>query len=158
VAQLARQARAAASGSGWIFIVAALSAVNTVIGLVGVDVSFLFGLGFTQLIDVFGLAMAEGSPGLAFVIRAVATVLSLGAAAVMAIFGFLGRRRMTWAFLVVLGGYLLDTGISLFFEDWLGALFHVAILFLIGRGAWASFQLNKLMAGMPDAQGNIHPT
>ena len=156
--QIAAQASGVASGSGWIFTIAALSAVNTVIGLFNIDIGFIFGLGLTQLIDVFGLLIAEGFPDLTLVIRGTATLLSLGIAGVLAVFGYFGRRRMTWAFILVLLGYFVDTGISVFIEDWIGALFHLVALFMIGRGAWSSYQLNKLNNRAINSAGNIHPT
>ena len=131
------------SGAGWLFIIALLSAVNSVISVFGGDIAFVVGLGITQLIDVFGFQIADGQPNIALVVRVFALVTSLGAAGALAVFGLFARRGGTWAFAVVFAGYALDTLLVLFFEDYMGALFHALGLFYIGRGALAAYRFNR---------------
>lgn len=130
------------SGSGWIFVIAALSVINSVISLFGGAIAFVVGLGLTQLVDAFGSVIAEGQR-MALVIRIAALVTSLGAAGALAVFGWFARKGGTWAFALVFAAYMLDTLVVLFFEDYMGALFHALGLFYIGRGAYAAYQMNR---------------
>jgi hypothetical protein len=131
------------SGAGWLFIIALLSAINSVISFFGGDLAFVVGLGFTQLIDVLGFQIADGQPNIALVVRVFALVTSLGAAGALAVFGLFARRGGIWAFVIVGAGYALDTLLVLFFGDYLGALFHALGLFYIGRGALAAYRFNR---------------
>jgi hypothetical protein len=131
------------SGSGWLFIIAALSAVNSIISAFGGSIAFVVGLGVTQFFDVIGLLIAEAQPDIGLIVRIFAFVTSIGAAGILAVFGWFARRGGTWAFVLVGLGYALDTLLVLFFEDYAGALFHALGLFYIGRGGLAAYRFNQ---------------
>src|SRR6185369_7816756 len=98
----------------WFYWIAGLSLVNSVLALSGSGMSFILGLGVTQIFD--GLAQGMGSgAGLA-----VAVVLDLLAAAVFVFFGVFANKRHTWSFIVGMALYALDGLIYLVAQDWIG--------------------------------------
>ena len=134
------------SGSGWIFIIAALSVVNSAISIFGGSSAFVVGLGVTQIVDVITLVLAEEYfQDFALVLRLVGVVISLGVSGVLALFGYFARKGQVWAFALIFLGYGFDTLVVLFFQDWLSGIFHALGLFYIGRGAYAAYKFNQEM-------------
>ena len=125
-------------GGSWFYWIAGLSLVNSVLALSGSGMSFILGLGVTQIFD--GLAQGMGSgAGLA-----VAVVLDLLAAAVFVFFGVFANKRHTWSFVVGMALYALDGLIYLIAQEWLGIGFHAFVLFCLFRGFKACRELNRV--------------
>jgi len=123
------------SCSSWFYWVAALSLVNSVVAFAGGGWRFLFGLGITQVFDGFGTGL--GGSG-----KFVALFLDLIAAGVLVLFGVLAGKRHTWAFIVGMVLLLLDGGILLLAQDWIGVAFHAFVLFRLFQGLQVCRQLN----------------
>jgi len=123
------------SCSSWFYWVAALSLVNSIVAFTGGGWRFLFGLGITQVFDGFGAGLAGSG-------KLIALLLDLLAAGVLVLFGVFGGKRHTWAFIVGLVLLLLDGGILLLAQDWIGVAFHAYVLFRLFQGMQACRQLN----------------
>lgn len=112
------------SDANWLWWIAALSLVNTVLIHSGSDTSFAIGLGFTLVVD----AMFQGMKFVAFAIDLVAI------GAIFAL-GWFARRGQLWAFITGAILYSIDALIYLPLKLWIAVGFHVlAVVFLV-RGA-----------------------
>lgn len=113
--------------ASWLYWVAALSAINTVIQMSGGQWSFSLGLGVTQVLTMAADSLGAMAKTVSIAISAVVVIL-------LATFGYMASRGAIWAFIagiVVLG---LDT-LLLFLapaEMWLSIAFHIwAVISLI---------------------------
>jgi len=132
-------------GTGWFFWIAGLSVLNTVIFLAGGSLTFVVGLGTTQLIDGFTFALAHNaSSGVATVLRVIGFGLDLFIASIFMVFGILGRKRYRWAIIIGMILYVMDGLISLAFKDWFGAFFHFLALVGLFHGLKAISELTQL--------------
>lgn len=137
------------SGANWFFWIAGLSLINTVIALAGADFSFAIGLGITQIFDGVAAAIAEESatPALKFI----AVALDLIAIAAFVGLGFLGRARHSWAFIVGIVLFGLDTIFFLLAFAVLGIIIHGLAIFYLFRGMTAARELNSFRRNNPMA-------
>jgi hypothetical protein len=122
------------SGASWFYWVAGLSLINSISAFSGSTWRFILGLGITQIIDAFGSRLETGG-------KLVSLALDLCVAGLFILFGFLGNKGHTWAFLVGMVLFALDGLIFLLFQDWLGVGFHVLVLYWLFRGFNACRQL-----------------
>jgi hypothetical protein len=108
------------TGGAWLYWIAGLSIVNSVIILSGSNWGFVLGLTLTQVFDFVcrGIAAEFGWGAKIF-----ALVLDLAIAGFFVALGVLARRRRTWPFIVGLVLYGIDTLLTLFTGIWLG-LWH----------------------------------
>lgn len=143
-AELEKQLKALASGANWFYWIAGLSLVNSVIQFAGGEMSFIVGLGITQIFDAFAAVAAVESGGNA--IRGVALGLDVAVAGGFVLFGWLAGRRMGWAFLLGMTLYALDGLLFLMVGDWLSIAFHVFALVGLGAGYGALRKLRALEA------------
>lgn len=125
------------SGTQWFYWIAGLSLINSLISTFGGHVSFIVGLGITQLID--GTVKDFGSNGL--VIVWVANLLIAGFFCGVAHFG---GKNITWITIVGLVLYVLDALIFLLVQDWWSIGFHAYATYAIWRGLSAGLELKKL--------------
>ena len=127
IAQKLRVEQALKGSSSWFVIIAALSLVNSVLSMTGAKIHFIFGLGFTQIIDA--LAHNAGGAGVAldFVINGVI-------AAVFVLFWNFARKGEKWAWLAGMGLYVVDALILLAFKDILSVAFHGWALYRMYSG------------------------
>src|SRR6266446_5826170 len=86
--ELERQRR---NGASWFYWVAGLSVVNSVILMSGGRLSFLFGLGVTQVIDGLSMRGAGAEPGSLPIGAFVIDVLVAGGAAALGYFALRGH-------------------------------------------------------------------
>ncbi len=116
------------SGVNWFFWIAGLSLLNTVIYLSGSSLTFVIGLGVTQIVDGFmsGLAQSLGQSGI--IARIVGVALDMGFAGVFILLGVFGRKRYRWPIIVGIVFYAIDGIIVLLFRDYFGAAFHALAL------------------------------
>jgi hypothetical protein len=113
-------------GAHWLYWIAALSLVNTVVGLAGLHWRFIIGLGLTQLFQETGGA---------------AHVIGLG---VIALFALLGQRAVAgklWAYMTGMIVYGIDGLIFVLIQDWIGVAFHAFAILMISRGLMAARRL-----------------
>ena len=134
------------SGANWFYWIAGLSAINSVIYLFGSPVSFLAGLGFTQLADA--LVDAAIDNGLPSAVKAVAVIFNFMLVAAFALFGYYANKRFSAAFVVGIVLYVLDAVLLLMLGIWFSAGFHAFALFFIIRGFLACRTINAQQPAM----------
>jgi hypothetical protein len=139
---LQRKVKTGANNFHWI---AGLSVINTLIFIFGGGISFVVGLGITQLIDGFAYGAAEYSPANAVIFQGIGFVFNLFIAGVFILFGiFAGKGRM-WAFIIGMVFYGLDALLVIAFQDYLGFIFHIIFLVFLFGGVKALVQLKKVL-------------
>jgi len=111
----------------WFYWIAALSLINTLISFFDGNVSFIVGLGITQLID--GLVYDASAN-----IKLIALLFEIGISAIFFTFGYYALKREKWAFLSGMVLYFLDGLIYLLVDDWLSIAFHGFVLFTLFSG------------------------
>jgi hypothetical protein len=126
----------AKSSATWFYMIAALSAVNSVLAYNSDhQTTFIFGLGITIFFD------AVGTMG-----HSIALSINVFVMAVFALFGYLGHKGTSWAFAVGMAVYLLDAGICAFFGLWLMAAVHAYVLYRLFKGFQACREAQALGA------------
>ncbi len=137
--QQAVAARRTQIGGDWFFWIAGISALSTILALMGQHFYFALGLGTTEFIDSLA-ANGVGSNSPAFG-KGAAIAFSLVAAAFYALYGFFARKGALWAFIVGAVFYALDGVLLLTFKDWISVAFHAYALFRIFQGFQGAQQL-----------------
>jgi hypothetical protein len=125
------------SGADWFIWIAALSIINGVIMTTGGRFHFIFGLGCTEFVSAIATKLPTGGVVAAWVVNIVI-------AGVFGLFGKFGRDAKRWAFYAGMGFYVVDAGLMLLFQDWLGLAFHAYALFRIYGGLKAIGELDEL--------------
>jgi hypothetical protein len=125
------------SGASWFYWIAGLSLINSLIALSGSDYGFILGLGITRIIDAFGMAFESGG-------KVIALVLDIIVVGIFVFFGIFANKRKSWAFIVGMVLYGLDSLFSLLVQDWLSLGFHGFALFCLFRGFKACRELNAV--------------
>lgn len=133
------------SSANWFVYIALFSMANSLIFFLGGSVTFLVGLGVTQLIDAVVYLIARDVPGdWATAVR----LMGFGADIVFAwIFigaAILAKKNFRWAFPAGMALYVLDGLLLVLFQDWLAAGFHAFALFILWRGFQAVGTLRGL--------------
>ena len=141
-ANLLRRAKAGANNFYWI---AVLSVVNSFISAFGGGLTFVVGLGVTQIVDALSVIVARNMPDAALIAKGIGLVLSIVISGVIAIFGYFAGKGQRWAFYVGMALYSLDALLLLAFQDWLGFAFHLYFLWGLFTGLQAINQLQKLL-------------
>jgi hypothetical protein len=136
------------SGINQFYWIAGLSLVNTGIYLTGGSMTFVIGLGITQVIDAITKSIAnEIGSGAGTIITLVGLFLDLIVAGLFILFGVLGRKRFGKVIISGIVLYAMDGLIFLLAGDWPGLFFHVFMLFGLGKGYRALNKLKKLEEG-----------
>ena len=139
-------------GASWFYWIVGLTVINTIIVQSGID--FAFSLGAAATLFAYGMATA--------VHTTTAHVVALGfdvlVIAFYAMCGVMGSRGATWAFVLGLVFFTLDSLLSLIGLQIIGILIHGYALFCIFNGMMACVNLNRLkrekaMTGMPVRSG-----
>ncbi|WKZ36621.1 MAG: hypothetical protein QY332_01605 [Anaerolineales bacterium] len=141
-AALARNIKIGANNFHWI---AGLSVLNSLISAFGGGMTFIIGLGITQLTDAFAFLFAQEAPEGAMLFKGLGLVLSIVISTVFVLFGVFAGRSQRWAFVTGMLLYALDGGLLLAFQDWIGFFFHLYFLWGLWKGLQALNQLQKLM-------------
>jgi hypothetical protein len=138
------------NGINWFYWIAALSVINTIIYILGLNLTFVVGLSFTQLVDgfAFGLAKAEGGSAGA-ILRGAGVVLDIAIAGLFAGAGYLGRKRYKWVVICGMILYGIDAIVYLGFKVYMAAAFHALGLFGLYSGLKAMLDLAKLEKQQP---------
>ncbi len=146
---LANLGRAVKGGANNFYWIAGLSVVNSLISIFNGGVTFVVGLGLTQIVDALAFVLARDVPNGAIIFKVIDLVLSVVISGVFALFGLFAGKAHRWAFITGMVLYALDGLILLAFKDWLGFFFHLYFLW----GIWSGLQaLNKLKQVMPASQ------
>jgi hypothetical protein len=127
IAQKLRVEQALKGSSSWFIVIAGLSLVNSVLFMTGAKIHFIFGLGFTQIVD----ALAHNVGGTGVVLD---LIINGVIAAVFVLFWNFARKGEKWAWLAGMGLYVLDGLILLLFKDFLSVAFHGWALYRMSMG------------------------
>jgi hypothetical protein len=127
IAQKLRVEQALKGSSSWFIVIAGLSLVNSVLFMSGAKIHFIFGLGFTQIVDALAHNVGETGVVLDLIINGVV-------AAVFALFWNFARKGEKWAWVAGMGLYVLDGLILLLFKDFLSVAFHGWALYRMSMG------------------------
>ena len=131
--------RAQRNGGGWFFWIAGLSLINSIALATGSNMSFVVGLGATEIVDGIFHQTALNFPVVGYVLDAL--VLGL-----FVLLGVFARKGMVWAFVTGLVLYALDALIFVLLPDepqWLPIGFHGYVLFCIWGGLRATRRLQQ---------------
>ncbi len=139
------------SGANNFFWIAGLSLINTIIYITGGSVTFVMGLGITQIVDGFARGLGADGGSSSIVISAVGLGIDLAIAAMFVLFGMLSRKgnRMVLMFGAIL--YIMDALIFVYVQDWYAALFHALMLIGLWNGYKAMGELDRLEENPSDA-------
>jgi hypothetical protein len=143
--EIANQVQRTRNGAANFYFIAVLSVVNSLISLFNGGLTFVVGLGLTQIVDAFAAAFAESIPDIAVPLRIFGLGLSVVIAGVFALFGYFAGKLRRWAFIAGLVLYCLDAILVLVFQDWFGFLFHGLMLWGAVNGLLALNKLNRLL-------------
>lgn len=111
-------------GANWFYWIAGLSLINSIVAISGGQWHFVLGLGITEITDAFHNPQA----------RIVGYFIDLLVLGFFLMCGYFAGKLQKWAFIMGMSFYLLDAGIMLLAQDWLGFAFHVYALICIWRG------------------------
>ena len=115
------------NGAQWFLWISGLSIINTLILFFGGSVSFIFGLGITQLIEgIFIVTNGELSLS--------AALISILISGVFAIIWSFAKQLSKPAFIIGIIVYSLDAILLLIFQDWLSFGVHIYALVMIIKG------------------------
>lgn len=130
------------TGAGWFYWIGGLSLLNTLIIFFGGSISFVVGLGLTQIIDAIPSILAvEYGPEAAATAKWIGLALTVVISGVFTLFGYFSRRQVRWIFLIGIILYGLDLLILVWATDVAGILFHALALFGLFKGFQAIKQL-----------------
>ena len=140
------------NGAGWFYWIAGLSVVNSVIFFMEGNMTFIVGLGITQIISAIGAELAKEFGQAA---KYVMLMMEIIAAGMFALFGYFANKRYRWAFIIGMVLYALDSLIFLAVQEWLSFGFHLFALFglYVGlRGEWRLRQFELVQQGAAPAE------
>ena len=139
------------NGAKWFYGIAALSLVNTAMSLSRGNIRFPVGLGITQVIDAFALIASEEAPAASLVFKIISVILNVIIAGIIALFGWLALKKKSWAFIVGMILFSVDSLWSLLFRDWISLGFHVLAIIFVCKGFIA---LRNIKRAVPVATGD----
>lgn len=130
------------SGANWFYLIGGLSIVNSLLILSGKNLSFIIGLGATQLVDGMMLSIMEetGAPAFKYIGFGFDVII----AGIYVVIGFFANKQYKAAFILGMIFYVLDGLIFLLVMDILSIGFHVFVLLCIFVGLKKLMQLEKL--------------
>ncbi len=134
------------NGAKWFYGIAVLSLVNTAMSLTQASIRFPVGLGITQVIDAFALIGSQEAPAVSMILKTLSVILNSIFAGIIALFGWLALKKKTWAFIVGMIIFSLDSLWCLLFKDWICLGFHVLALICICKGFIALKNINNVAA------------
>lgn len=129
-------------GASWFFWIVGLSVINTLIATFGSDSGFSLGAAATLLSD--GLANESIKQGGSGASRMFALFFDGIVFAFYAMCGVQAMRGATWAFVLGLVVFVLDTLVLLAVQEWLGVALHIWAIISIWSGLSANNKLKKL--------------
>ena len=134
-------------GTGWFFFIGGLSILNSVLMLYEADITFVVGLGITQVAAGMGMAVAKEAGQVA---RHVAFAFEILIAAGFIGLGVLARKKHRGAIILGMILYALDGLLLALLTVWFSVAFHAFALFGLYGGLKALTDLRKT-ASLPAA-------
>lgn len=136
-----------AVGAGWLTAIAAFSVINLVILLFNGSISFVIGLGVTQLLSGFAYGFAQQADASGAVVAwVICCTITLLIAAFFVWLASRAKRGHAWAFIVGMVLYSLDGLIFLAFQDWFPFAFHIYALVMVYTGLKAHLGISKVVS------------
>ncbi len=114
-------------GANWLFLIAGLSLVNTVIMVSGSNWMFLGGLGITTIASAIAVKSGTG-------VQLVALLINLWAAGLYIALGLFARKGHKWAFITGMIFYAVDAIPVLLIQLWLMLAFHGFVFYRLYQG------------------------
>lgn len=117
----------------WFYWVGGLSIVNTLIIQFDGEVSFIVGLGVTQLFDGIALALREEAAvgeWISYVLLGINILISLG----FCLFGIAGKKSKMGIYIIGMILYGMDALLFLAVADYLSFGFHIFALYFLVKG------------------------
>lgn len=142
-------------GAGWFYLVAALTAINSIGMKAGFSREFVVGLGMTRIVDVIAMMEPVVTSG-AMMFHAFIIALDVAFAALFAAFGYSAQKGSTDAYEVGIFFYALDSLIFLATFDVIGVVLHGVVLFFLYRGFRALKQTQKSQAQPSETAASIN--
>jgi hypothetical protein len=125
---------------GWFAAIAAFSFVNSLLIMFGVEVSFVIGLGATQVVDaIVAVTREQGGASVGAVVSVIGLLMNLCIIGMVVFIWWASGRGSTAAYIVGMVLYALDGFIFLAVGDWIGVGFHVFFLFML----WGGFRFMR---------------
>ncbi|MGD0707772.1 MAG: hypothetical protein ABSA51_04895 [Anaerolineaceae bacterium] len=121
-------------GINWFYWIAGLSVINTLIYKMGSALTFVLGLGATQITDGIASVLIKDHPTNALIFGVTNLVIDLILAGIFVLFGVLGRKRVRWAIILGMVSYAVDLVLVLISADYFGAAFHLLALWGLWNG------------------------
>lgn len=132
------------SGASWISAVGLFSFLNTLLSLFKASMRFVIGLGATQVIDYIAAMLSQKSNDhTLFIVMTIG--LNLLIAGIFLILGWFAKREHSWAWLVGIVLYLIDTAIMVWIQYWPGLIFHLIALAMMIIGFFALRKKKKML-------------
>lgn len=125
------------AGASWFYWVAALSIINSLIIMFSGNLSFIVGLGITQIFDYIGKEFGTIGNILAFGI-------DLIIAGIFVFFGVFANKGHNWSFIIGMVLYSLDGLLYLIPGDFLAFGFHIFVLYCLFSGLKANSKLKQI--------------
>ncbi len=120
---------------GWFAAIAAFSIVNSLLIMFGAEVSFVIGLGATQVVDaIMAVTRQEAGASAATALTVVGFGINLCIIGVVMLIWWASGKGSTTAYLVGMVLYALDGLIFVLVQDWIGVGFHVFFLAMLWGG------------------------
>jgi hypothetical protein len=142
VANLQRQVKNGANNFYWI---AGLSVINSLIYIFGGGITFVVGLGISQIVDGFASGAASSFPGGAVILKGIGLIINLCIAGIFVGFRIYAAKGQRWAFITGMILYALDAILVIAFGDFFGFAFHLLFLWLLFTGLRALGKLSKVV-------------
>jgi hypothetical protein len=126
------------SSLNWFYWIGAMSIINSVISAFDGGMSFVIGLGITQLIDGIMARIATDLGTGGYIVQIFGWLIDLAVAGFFILLGYLARKKIKWLIITGLVLYILDGGFLLVLGAYKSALFH-------GLGIWGIISGLRLM-------------
>jgi MFS family permease len=124
-------------GANWFYWIAGLSALSSILLLIGSNFISAITLGSTQFLVAIGQLIPEMA-----IAAVIASVLILG---VFVLLGYLSNKGHRWAYIIGIILFALDTLLQLWVQDFFGMAFHALALYFLIVGVIALYKLKKLL-------------
>jgi len=131
-------------GLSWFYLISALSIGNSFVYLLGIPLTFVIGLGVTQIVDgvLSGLARDLSEDSQIFIYLTGLTI-NLLVAGLFMVAGMLGRKKHMWAVILGIFFYALDSIIFLILGGWIAVGFHILGLWNLWHGLQALIKMRE---------------
>jgi hypothetical protein len=113
--------------ASWFYWIAGLSVINTLIAIFNGEISFIFGLGVTQLVD--GLILGAFGE-----YNAIGWIVNIFVTGIFVFFGYMYTKGHKWALVLGILFYAFDAILFVVVESWLSLAFHLFVLYRLYTG------------------------